>query len=109
MSSTSQHRGDTAKISTTSAGSQRVSGPIFDDLRRIAAELDLAVNADIAACFEPYRPEGYSRPLAENNLSAKLQDQGFRNDLAPLVTTWPEGYDLDNAADQVVSEVIAHV
>jgi hypothetical protein len=54
-------------------------------------------------------PEGYSRSLAENNLGAKLQDQGFRNDLAPLVAAWPEGYDLDEAANQVMSEVIAHI
>lgn len=87
---------------------QRSKGRDLFDLWLALNELGLD-GSEIAACFEPYRPEGYSRSLAQNNLNAKLQDQGFRNDLAPLVSTWPEGYDLDNAADQVVSEVLAHV
>lgn len=69
---------------------QRSKGRDLFDLWLALNELGLD-GREIAACLEPYRPDGYSRSLAENNLSAKLQDQGFRSDLAPLVATWPEG------------------
>jgi len=87
---------------------QRSKGRDLFDLWLALNELGLD-GSEIAACFEPYRPEGYSRKLAEANLNEKLQDHGFRNDLAPLVAAWPEKYDLDNAADQIVDEVLAHI
>ena len=65
--------------------------------------------ADIVEAFAPYRPDGYTRTLAEQNLRRKLDNVGFRTDLDQLVATWPDGYDIDNAAERVVEEVIALV
>lgn len=40
---------------------------------------------DIASCFGPYRPERWTPELALQNLSAKLDDSRFVEDLAALV------------------------
>lgn len=65
--------------------------------------------ADLVDCFAPYRPDGYTRARAERNLLDKLPTLAFRNDLVPLVTSWPEGYDVDAAADLVITEVLARL
>ena len=65
--------------------------------------------ADIVAAFAPYRPPGYTRNLAEQNLRRKLDDVGFRTDLDLLLTVWPAGYAIDVAAELVIEEVIALV
>ncbi|MGI8791834.1 MAG: nucleotidyl transferase AbiEii/AbiGii toxin family protein [Acidimicrobiales bacterium] len=65
--------------------------------------------ADLMDSFGPYRPDGYTRARAEQNLRAKLPTLAFRNDLVPLVAAWPEGYDIDDAAELVVSEVFARL
>ncbi|MDZ7734162.1 MAG: hypothetical protein U5R31_14815 [Acidimicrobiia bacterium] len=54
--------------------------------------------ADIVACFEPYRPEGYTAGRAREALAEHLGDAGFRKDLAPLLREVPAGYDIDGAA-----------
>jgi predicted nucleotidyltransferase component of viral defense system len=64
---------------------------------------------DLVDCFGPYRPDGYTRRRAEQNLRAKLADAAFRDDLLPLVAAWPEDYDIAAAADLVISEVFALV
>lgn len=63
--------------------------------------------ADIVEAFAPYRPGGYTRTLAEQNLRRKLDNVDFRTDLDQLVTAWPDGYDIDSAAERVIEEVIA--
>lgn len=85
---------------------QRSKGRDLFDLWLAVVELD-ADPADLVGCFAPYRPQGYTRARAEQNLRAKLADLTFRNDLAPLVATWPEGYDIDLAADLVITEVFS--
>lgn len=60
---------------------------------------------DLVDCFGPYRPDGYTRRRAEQNLRAKLADPAFRDDLRSLVATWPEDYDIDAAADLLITEV----
>jgi predicted nucleotidyltransferase component of viral defense system len=60
---------------------------------------------DLVDCFGPYRPDGYTRRRAEQNLRAKLADLAFRDDLIPLVARWPEDYDIDTAAELLISEV----
>ena len=61
---------------------------------------------DIAACFEPYRPEGWSAGRALDNLGAKLDDAQFVRDLDALIGELPEGYTIEDAA-QVAHDVIA--
>lgn len=63
---------------------------------------------DIANCFGPYRPEKWNPSLALQNLSAKLDDTRFIEDLDALVPRWPEEYDIEVAAEAARS-VIAHI
>lgn len=85
---------------------QRSKGRDLFDLW-LALERLGATPADLVDCFGPYRPEGYTRARAEQNLRAKLPTLAFRNDLVPLVTSWPEGYDVDAAAELVITEVLS--
>ncbi|MFZ2964372.1 MAG: nucleotidyl transferase AbiEii/AbiGii toxin family protein [Rhodoglobus sp.] len=62
--------------------------------------------AEILAAFGPYRPAGLTAARARENLARKLNDRGFRTDLDPLVTAWPEGYGLDTAAALIGSELL---
>lgn len=69
---------------------------------------DLELTGDqLLAAFGPYRPEGLTANLAIDNLRAKLADFGFRNDLAPLLGATPADYDIDEAAERVIAEVLA--
>lgn len=61
---------------------------------------------DLVACFGPYRPDGYTARRAELNLREKLWNDDFRDDLTDLVGEWPEDYDIDEAGDLVVDEVL---
>jgi hypothetical protein len=62
--------------------------------------------ADIAACFEPYRPDGWNTDRALANLEAKLIDSRFVRDLETIINEWPEGYTIDDAA-HVTRNIIA--
>jgi len=42
-------------------------------------------------------------------LREKLGRRAFREDIRPLVTSWPEGYDIDAAAELVVGDVFASI
>lgn len=61
---------------------------------------------DIAACFEPYRPDGWSASRALDNLDAKLDDAQFVRDLDALIGEVPKGYTIEDAR-VVVESVIA--
>ncbi len=65
--------------------------------------------ADIVDAFAPYRPDGYTRALGEQNLRRKLDSETFRADLDQLVTAWPDGYDIGAAGDLVIERVFALV
>lgn len=62
---------------------------------------------DLVDCFGPYRPEGYTHRRAEQNPRSKVADVGFREDLPPLVATWPDGYDIDTAAELLITDVLS--
>ena len=57
--------------------------------------------SDIADCFPPYQPAGWTTAQAARNLDTKLRDPSFRTDLDQLVTAWPAGYTIDAAAEVV--------
>ena len=44
--------------------------------------------------------------LAVANLRAKLSDKAFRNDLTPLLALGAEAYDVDAAADVVITSLL---
>lgn len=84
---------------------QRLKGRDLFDLWLAITQLR-ADPAEIVAAFAPYRPDGYTPGLAERNLREKLPRSIFRDNLRALVSEWPGGYDIDGAAELVISELI---
>ena len=64
---------------------------------------------DIVDAFAPYRPDGYTSALGEQNLRRKIDTGTFRSDLDQLVTRWPEGYEIASAADLIMEQVLARI
>lgn len=64
--------------------------------------------SDIAACFEPYRPDTWATDRAIQNLDAKLADERFTTDLKRLIGEEPPGYSVQAAAE-VARAVISAV
>ena len=66
---------------------------------------------DIAACFGPYRPKGWTAGRALANLKAKMDDREFTGDLGQLLSDWPAGYSIQASAEvaQRIIEAIAEV
>lgn len=87
---------------------QRKKGRDLFDMWLALTELGLEGDRIVAA-FLPYRPAGITAALSESNLREKLNDSAFRNDLNALVTEWPEGYDIDDAAELVIAGVLSKV
>lgn len=75
---------------------QRKKGRDLFDLW-LAATRAGASPFDIAACFDPYRPDGWTVARAVANLETKLKDREFATDLDPLVPEWPTGYTMEEA------------
>jgi hypothetical protein len=84
---------------------QRKKGRDLFDLWLALVEMGLPP-ADLLASFGPYRPVGYTAAAAIANLDAKVDDVVFRTDLEPLVGTWPDGYDIDAAAQLVRTQLL---
>lgn len=87
---------------------QRSKGRDLFDLWLALNQLHLPAAAILAA-FAPHRPEGLTGARARDNLARKLQDPLFRNDLDPLVTAWPDTYQLDAAAAQIGDQILDHL
>jgi predicted nucleotidyltransferase component of viral defense system len=85
---------------------QRSKGRDLFDLWLALTRLGVP-GSSIVDAFGPYRPDGYTGRRAELNLREKLSRPAFREDIRPLVTAWPEGYDIDAAAELVVADVFA--
>ncbi len=85
---------------------QRSKGRDLFDLWLALTQLGVTPSA-IVETFAPYRPDGYTRRRAELNLREKLTRPAFREDIRALVTAWPEGYDIDTAAESVITDVLA--
>lgn len=65
------------------------------------------MGSSIVEAFAPYRPDGINRNKAERNLREKVMKASFRRDLRPLVAALAGEYDIDAAAELIVSEVFA--
>ncbi|MBK6310367.1 MAG: nucleotidyl transferase AbiEii/AbiGii toxin family protein [Candidatus Microthrix sp.] len=86
---------------------QRSKGRDLFDLWLAVEHAGLAPVA-IAACFAPYRPDGWSKPLAIDNLTDKVSDRRCVDDLSLLIPTWPPNYTLEAGAE-VAQAVIAAI
>ncbi len=87
---------------------QRKKGRDLFDMWLALTELGIAGD-EVLAAFPPYRPPRITASLSERNLREKLKDASFRNDLDTLVAEWPEGYDIDEAAEFVIAEVVRKI
>lgn len=85
---------------------QRSKGRDLFDLWIALVRLGVPASSIVEA-FDPYRPEGYTPRRAELNLREKVGRQAFREDLRPLVTAWPDDYDIGDAAELVIESVLS--
>jgi len=83
---------------------QRSKGRDLFDLWLALTHLGVS-SAELIECFAPYRPGHYTAKIAELSLRHKLADPGFRQDLDQLVSAWPDGYDIDAAAELLIADV----
>lgn len=86
---------------------RKKSRDVFD-LWLALTELGLS-GEDLLAVFEPYHPASLTAQTAQANLRDKLSDDQFRHDLDPFVTGLPPGYDLDTAAEMLISAVLLKI
>lgn len=86
---------------------QRRKGRDLFDLWLALTEMHLDP-VETAACFAPYRPEGYDRVAAEATLAEHVAHAGVRGDLAAL-TEVPGDYDIDTAAALITTELLARL
>lgn len=92
-------------VSKVRALFQRSKGRDLFDLWLSLTILDLDIDKILEA-FTTYRPEGPTGSAAIANLARKLNDGGFRADLRPLVSSWPDGYSIDSAAELVTNRLL---
>lgn len=75
-------------------------------LLRIKIEMRLDP-ADILAAFTPYRPDSrYTRTTAIETFRGHLADAAFRGDLNLLVSSWPDGYNIELAGQLIIDELL---
>lgn len=87
---------------------QRQKGRDLFDLWLALTVLDIDPQS-ILDSFAPYRPDRYTGPLSIANLRAKLHNRGFREDIDALTTRSPQSYDLDAAAELVITELLEKI
>jgi predicted nucleotidyltransferase component of viral defense system len=85
---------------------QRAKGRDLFDLWLALTQLGVPASST-AEAFAAYRPDGYTSRRAELNLRDKVKRRAYRQDIRSLVTVWPEGYDIDAAAELVIADVLA--
>lgn len=85
---------------------ERSKGRDLFDLWLALTQLGVTPSSIIEG-FAPYRPDGYTGRRAELNLREKPKRSAFREDIRALVTARPEGYDIDAAAESVITDVLA--
>ncbi len=85
---------------------QRSKGRDLFDLWLALTQLNVPASSIVEA-FAAYRPDGYTSRRAELNLREKAKRRAYREDIRPLVTAWPEGYDVDAAAEVVITDALS--
>jgi len=84
---------------------QRKKGRDLFDLWLALTELSITGD-EILQVFGPYRPDKLTAGLAEQNLRAKIADDEFRSDLDAYLTELPEAYNVEDAAELVIANVL---
>jgi predicted nucleotidyltransferase component of viral defense system len=88
---------------------QRKKGRDLFDLWLALTEMKVPP-AEILTCFPPYRPDApFDSAHAVRNLTEKLADRTFVEDLSLLVASWPADYDIQAAGRLVMDEVLSQV
>lgn len=68
-------------------------------------KLDPAVIVSSFACYNP----GFSSNQSISNLKEKLKHEDFRQDLTFMLINWPHGYDIDQAAEELIEKVLSKI
>ena len=86
---------------------QRKKGRDLFDLWLALTEMHVDP-VDILAAFTPYRPDSrYTSGTAIETFRGHLADAAFRGDLNLLVSSWPDGYDIDLAGQLIIDELLS--
>ena len=59
--------------------------------------------------FDPYRPDGLTARAAINTLHDHLRHDDFRTDTNNLIAGGSSGYDIDVAAQLIITDVLSHL
>lgn len=62
----------------------------------------------IVSSFLCYNP-GFTARQSIANLREKLQREDFRQDLSLMLTEWPVGYEIDQAAEELIEKVLSKI
>lgn len=87
---------------------QRAKGRDVFDLWLALTALGVDPRA-IAEAFTPYQPENWPAAKAEQNLREKLTKHAYRDDLRQLVRTPPTGFDLADAIETLLHQLITQI
>ena len=87
---------------------QRSKGRDLFDLWLALTQMQLSPDR-ILEMFSPYRPDGYTADRAVENLQAKVASDTFRTDLDLLVTQWPDDYNIEQAAQLVIDQLLSRI
>ena len=85
---------------------QRSKGRDLFDIWLAAKHLHLDP-AETAACFETYRPAGWTVDRARANLDRKRADDAFADDLTQLLADWPQDYTVEVGHEAALSILAA--
>lgn len=62
----------------------------------------------IVSSFACYNP-GFTARQSITNLREKLQKKDFREDLSLMLTEWPVGYQIDQAAEELIEKALSRI
>ena len=89
---------------------QRRKGRDLYDMWLALTDPSLALTGQqLLAAFDPYRPDGLTAEAAINTLHDHLKHNDFRTDTNNLIAGGPSGYDIDVAAQLIISNVLSHL
>ena len=86
---------------------QRRKGRDLFDLWLALNVLNLDPSA-IVSSFACYNP-GFTARQSIANLREKLQNEDFRQDLSLMLINWPVGYEIDQAAEELIAKILSRI
>ena len=89
---------------------QRRKGRDLYDMWLALTDPSLALTGQqLLEAFDPYRPDGLTTKLAISTLNDHLRHDDFRTDTNNLIAGGPTGYDIDEAAQLIINNVLKHL